>query len=68
MIDDNGIEFYLSDSDQKRRKRKEQNEDGSPENPEPEVDSPEVKTFKDVLSMDPIYQHVSSKLETFEVG
>lgn len=53
LIDDNGVEFFLSPSDKKRR----ENGDLSPESAEPKV-----KTMRDLLQSDPDYKGKFSKL------
>jgi hypothetical protein len=57
LIDDNGIEFYLSAADKKRR-------GGSDKEP----GSPEIKTMKDLLTKDPHYQKASAKIDRKEVN
>ncbi|TRY61200.1 hypothetical protein TCAL_03203 [Tigriopus californicus] len=53
LIDDNGVEFFLSPSDKQRR----ENGDASPESAEPKL-----KTMRDLLQSDPDYKGKFSKL------
>ncbi len=64
LIDDHGVEFYLSAEDKKRRERGEDNHDDSQHQSDPgsETAAKKTVTIGDVLKSDDHYQRATAKL------